>query len=331
MIARECGLQPLADLLLADPTKEPAQAAEAFVKAAGPDGTGGVADVEAALEGARFILLEQFAEDAPLIGKVRKWLEDESLVRRLLEGKLALLRERAEAEAIRVFAANLRDLLLAAPAGPKAIDRPRSGPAHRRARSRSSTAPASCWRPTTIYPHVPKEDWDGSLRTLGLLCKQHGVNLISIGNGTASRETDKLAAELIKRHPELRCRSSSSARPAPRCTRRRNSPRRSSPSSTCRCAARCRSRAACRIRSPNWSRSTRRRSASASTSTTSTRRSSQKSLDAVVEDCVNASASTSTPRQRGAARARRRPVDHAGEEHRRAPRQHGPFRRARRC
>ena len=75
MIAREAGLQPLADLLLADPTKDPATAAAAFVAA-----DKGVADVDAALEGARFILLEQFAEDAVLIGNVRKWLEQESLV-----------------------------------------------------------------------------------------------------------------------------------------------------------------------------------------------------------------------------------------------------------
>ncbi|MFN7588615.1 MAG: Tex family protein [Planctomycetota bacterium] len=317
MIARECGLQPLADLLLADPTKNPRDAAAAFVKAPAADGTGGVADVEAALEGARFILLEQFAEDAPLIGKVRKWLEDESLVvTKVTKGKeqdpeaqryrdyfrydeplsrvpshralaifrakkegflegflgfppegaapvakdgtteqpecppiaeaergqafvmerfgiadkgrpadkwlsdtarlcwkaklamhvetdlLTVLRERAETAAIGVFAANLRDLLLAAPAGPKTILGLDPG-----LRTGCKVAvvdrTGKLLATTTIYPHVPKEDWDGSLRTLGLLCKTHGVNLISIGNGTASRETDKLATELIKKHPEL--------------------------------------------------------------------------------------------------------------------------------
>ena len=318
MIARECGLQPLADLLLADPTKNPRDAAAAFVKAPAEDGTGGVADVDAALEGARFILLEQFAEDAPLIGKVRKWLEDESLVvtkvakgkeadpeaqryrdyfrydeplcrvpshralaifrakkegfldgflgfppegaapvgkdgeatqpecvpiaeaprgqafvmerfciadkgrpadkwladtaRLCWKAKLALhvetdllqtLRERAETAAIAVFAANLRDLLLAAPAGPKAILGLDPG-------LRTGVKVAVVDRTgkvlatTAIYPHPPKEDWDGSLRTLAVLCKQHGVDLISIGNGTASRETDKLAAELIKKCPELK-------------------------------------------------------------------------------------------------------------------------------
>jgi uncharacterized protein len=318
MIARECGLQPLADALLADPTKDPRQAAAAFVKPPAADGTGGVADVDAALEGARFILLEQFAEDAPLIGSVRQWLEAESRVvtkvakdkeqdpeaqryrdyfhydeplgrvpshralaifrakkegfldgclgfppegaaktvaadgselppectpitesprgqqfvmarfglaekgrpadkwladtaRLCWKAKLALhvesdlmsaLRERAEAGAIAVFAANLRDLLLAAPAGPKTILGLDPG-----LRTGCKVAvvdrTGKVLATTTIYPHVPKEDWEGSLRTLALLCKQHAVNLISIGNGTGSRETDKLATELSKRHPEL--------------------------------------------------------------------------------------------------------------------------------
>ena len=317
MIARECGLQPLADLLLADPTKNPRDAAAAFVKAPAADGTGGVADVDAALEGARFILLEQFAEDATLIGNVRKWLDAEALVvtkvakdkeqdpeaqryrdyfrydeplgrvpshralaifraekegfldgflgfppegaapvakdgeatppecvpiadagrgqafvmerfgladkgrpadkwladtaRLCWKAKVALhvetdlmgsLRERAEADAIAVFAANLRDLLLAAPAGPKTILGLDPG-----LRTGCKVAvvdrTGKLLATTTIYPHVPKEDWDGSLRTLAVLCKTHAVNLISIGNGTASRETDKLATELIKKHPEL--------------------------------------------------------------------------------------------------------------------------------
>jgi uncharacterized protein len=317
MIAREAGLQPLADLLLADPTKDPKAAATAFVAAAGSVPGSGIADVDAALEGARFILLEQFAEDAPLIGKVRKWLEDESLVvtkvvkgkeadpeaqryrdyfrydeplarvpshralaifrakkegfldgglgfppegaattaangeeqapecvpiaehargqqfvmerfgicekgrpadawlattaRLCWKAKLALhvetdlltaLRERAETGAIQVFAANLRDLLLAAPAGQKTILGLDPG-----LRTGCKVAvvdrTGKLLATTTIYPHVPKEDWDGSLRMLAVLCKQHAVNLISIGNGTASRETDKLATQLIKDHPEL--------------------------------------------------------------------------------------------------------------------------------
>ncbi len=312
MIAREAGLQPLADLLLADATRDPKSAAAAYVAA-----DKGVADVDQALEGARFILLEQFAEDATLVGTVRKWLETESrvvtkvakdkeqdpeaqryrdyfhydeplarvpshralaMLRAQKEGfvdaflgfapegattvakdgsntppeclpiadaergqafvmarfglaekgrpadawlattaklawkaKLALhvesdlmagLRERAETAAIAVFAANLRDLLLAAPAGPKTILGLDPG-----LRTGCKVAvvdrTGKVLATTTIYPHVPKDDWDGSLRVLALLCKQHGVNLISIGNGTASRETDKLATALIKDHPEL--------------------------------------------------------------------------------------------------------------------------------
>ena len=312
MIAREAGLQPLADLLLADATKDPKTAAVPFVAA-----DKGVADIDAALEGARYILLEQFAEDAPLIGKVRKWLEDESLVvtkvvkgketdaeaqryrdyfrydeplsrvpshralaifrakkegfldgflgfppegaatatangeeqapecipiadaprgqqfvmerfglsekgrpadawlattaRLCWKAKLALhvesdllssLRERAETGAIQVFADNLRDLLLAAPAGPKTILGLDPG-----LRTGCKVAvvdrTGKVLATTTIYPHVPKDDWDGSLRTLAVLCKQHAVNLVSIGNGTASRETDKLATQLIKDHPTL--------------------------------------------------------------------------------------------------------------------------------
>ena len=309
MIAREAGLQPLAELLLADPTRDPERAAQPFVV---PDK--GVADVDAALAGARYILLEQFAEDAVLVGRVRKWLEAESLVvtkvakdkqqdpeaqryrdyfhydeplarvpshralaifrarkegfldgflgfppegaatgdgeavpecvpigdaergrafvmerfgladrgrpadrwladtaRSCWKAKLSLhvesellsaLRERAETAAIGVFAANLRDLLLAAPAGPKTILGLDPG-----LRTGCKVAvvdrTGKLLATATIYPHPPKDDWEGSLRVLGALCQQHGVQLVSIGNGTASRETDKLATELIRRHPEL--------------------------------------------------------------------------------------------------------------------------------
>jgi uncharacterized protein len=314
MIAREAGLQPLAEQLLANPGLDPRGTAQAFVAA-----DKGVADVEAALEGARFILLEQFAEDAPLIGKVRTWLESESrVVTKVTKGKetdpeaqryrdyfrydeplarvpshralaifrakkegfldgflgfapeagaattkaedgselppecppigdsprgqlfvmerfgiqdkgrpadkwlcdtarlcwkaklslhvesdlMQALRERAEAGAITVFADNLRDLLLAAPAGPKTILGLDPG-----LRTGCKVAvvdrTGKLLATTTIFPHVPRDDWDGSLRTLALLCKQHAVNLVSIGNGTASRETDKLANDLIKKHPEL--------------------------------------------------------------------------------------------------------------------------------
>jgi len=112
-------------------------------------------------------------------------------------------RERAEEEAIAVFARNLKDLLLAAPAGPRAtlgLDPGlRTG-----VKVAVVDATGKLLDTATIYPHEPRRDWEGSLAALARLVKQHGVELIAIGNGTASRETDKLAAELISRQPELR-------------------------------------------------------------------------------------------------------------------------------
>ncbi|MDX5333679.1 MAG: RNA-binding transcriptional accessory protein [Gammaproteobacteria bacterium] len=113
------------------------------------------------------------------------------------------LREAAEEEAIKVFARNLHDLLLAAPAGPRAtlgLDPGlRTG-----VKVAVVDATGKLLDTATIYPHVPKNQWDQSIAVLAALAQKHGVQLISIGNGTASRETDKLAADLIKRHPELR-------------------------------------------------------------------------------------------------------------------------------
>ena len=121
-----------------------------------------------------------------------------------LEGELfSTLRESAEEEAIRVFARNLHDLLLAAPAGPRATMGLDPG-------LRTGVKVAVVDRTgkvietATIYPHAPRNDWDGSLHILGAIAKKHNVDLISIGNGTASRETDKLAADLLKRHPDLK-------------------------------------------------------------------------------------------------------------------------------
>ncbi len=106
------------------------------------------------------------------------------------------LREQAEAVAIKVFAENLRDLLLAAPAGPKVVlgldPGIRTG-----CKVAVVDATGKVLDTTTVYPHEPRRDWDGSLHTLGRLCARHAVDLIAIGNGTASRETDKLAGELI--------------------------------------------------------------------------------------------------------------------------------------
>lgn len=112
------------------------------------------------------------------------------------------LKTAADQEAIRVFASNLSDLMLAAPAGPKVtlgLD-----PGLRTGVKVAVVDGTGKLLDTgTIYPHAPRNDWDGSIHTLAVLCKKHGVQLISIGNGTASRETDKLAKDLKSRHPEL--------------------------------------------------------------------------------------------------------------------------------
>ncbi|OGB17735.1 MAG: RNA-binding transcriptional accessory protein [Burkholderiales bacterium RIFCSPHIGHO2_12_FULL_67_38] len=109
----------------------------------------------------------------------------------------ARLRESAEAVAIKVFADNLRDLLLAAPAGPRVVMGLDPG-IRTGVKVAVVDATGKLVDTSTVYPHEPRRDWDGSLHTLAKLCEKHGVNLIAIGNGTASRETDKLAADLIK-------------------------------------------------------------------------------------------------------------------------------------
>ncbi|WEV28839.1 Tex family protein [Streptomyces sp. 71268] len=293
-IAREAGLEPLADGLLADPSVEPRAAAEAFVAA-----DRGVADAASALDGARAILTERIGEDADLIGELRERMWQRGRVAaKVREGKeeagakfadyfdfaepftelpshrvLAMfrgekeevldltlepeepseepgpssyeqviarrfgiaqrgrpadgwladtvrwawrtrvlvhlgidlrlrLRQAAEDEAVRVFAANLRDLLLAAPAGTRAtmgLD-----PGFRTGvKVAVVDATGKVAATETIYPHVPQQKWDAALGTLARLAKEHQVELIAIGNGTASRETDKLAGELCDRHPEL--------------------------------------------------------------------------------------------------------------------------------
>ena len=292
-IAREAGLEPLADLLLADPTRVPDREAEAFVSA-----DKGVADAKAALDGARHILVERFGEDAELIGRLRAAMADKGIVTsRVIEEKraegakfsdyfdfaepwsklpshraLALfrgraqgvldlrldlpveegqphpaertiaahtgirdlgrpadkwlgdvvrwtwklkagphietdlmgdLRERAEDEAIRVFARNLHDLLLAAPAGPRVTIGLDPG-IRTGVKVAVVDATGKLLDTTTIYPHQPRNDWDGSIAVLAALSARHKAELIAIGNGTASRETDKLAADLMKRHPELK-------------------------------------------------------------------------------------------------------------------------------
>ncbi|MBW6389715.1 Tex family protein [Billgrantia antri] len=291
-IAREAGLEPLADALLADPTLDPESEAAKYLRPAEGD-VPAVEDAKAALDGARQILMERFAEDPELVGSLRErlWKEGE-LSARLLPGKeregakfsdyfehdeplakapshralamfrgrnegvltlairlpgedeapihpaqvaiakhfgirdegraadkwladvvrwtwrvklythletelMGRLRERAELEAIEVFAANLKDLLLAAPAGQKAtlaIDPGlRTG-----CKVAVVDATGQFLEHATIYPHAPRNAWDASLAELAKLVDRHDVTLIAVGNGTASRETDKLAGELVK-------------------------------------------------------------------------------------------------------------------------------------
>ncbi|MBX7039968.1 MAG: RNA-binding transcriptional accessory protein [Nitrospira sp.] len=297
-IAREAGLEPLADALLADPTLDPEQEAVKYVKVvAAAEGVEAinVPDAKAALEGARDILVERFAETADLLALLRTKLWNEGIVTStVLPGKetaeeekfrdyyaysetirtipshralamfrgrtlgvlkldlglgetldaqvphpcaaliaahfgienkgrradkwlsdvcywawrvkvhlhlstelLLQVREAAEAEAIKIFGRNLHELLLAAPAGPKAVlgldPGIRTG-----CKVAVVDATGKLLDTTTIYPHQPRNDWQGALATLVDLVIRHGVELMSIGNGTASRETDKLAIEVIK-------------------------------------------------------------------------------------------------------------------------------------
>jgi uncharacterized protein len=140
--------------------------------------------------------------DAWLLQVVR-WSWQVKLSWQLETELLTQLRERAEEEAIRVFARNLHDLLLAAPAGPRATMGLDPG-------LRTGVKVAIVDRTgklletATVYPHVPRNEWDRTIAVLALLAQKHGVDLVSIGNGTASRETDKLVGELMKKHPELK-------------------------------------------------------------------------------------------------------------------------------
>jgi protein Tex len=152
---------------------------------------------------ARYGIADQGRLGDPWLLQTARWTWQVKLAWHL-EGELfSMLREGAEEEAIRVFARNLHDLLLAAPAGPRATMGLDPG-------LRTGVKVAVVDRTgkvldtATVYPHVPRNDWEGALQALAVLAKKHNVDLISIGNGTASRETDKLAGELTKRHAELR-------------------------------------------------------------------------------------------------------------------------------
>jgi uncharacterized protein len=293
-IAREAGLEPLALALRDDPTIAPEARAAAYV-----DEAKGVADVKAALDGARQILIESIAENATLLGELRDAIWSKGQIRaKVIEGKenegakfrdyfdhaeaiakipshrlLALMRARnegvlalelapttdieqghaeaegrvalhagiaargrpadawlietcrlawrvklhlslmldlfgraresAEDEAIRVFGDNLKDLMLAAPAGPKAVMGLDPG-IRTGVKVAVVDATGKVLATSTVYPHEPRRQWDQSIAELAVLCKTHNVALISIGNGTASRETDKLAGELMKKHTDLK-------------------------------------------------------------------------------------------------------------------------------
>lgn len=311
-IAREAGLEPLAHALREDPTQAPADRAMAYV-----DAEKGVADIKAALDGARAILLESFSEDPALVGALRDWLTAKAVIRaKLVAGKeeegakyrdyfqhveaigtipshrlLALFRARnegvldlelaprpttlikttsseadpaialdeaataghaeaegrvarhfdivdrgrvgdrwlletarqawrvklhlhlgldlfgrareaAEAEAIRVFGDNLKDLMMAAPAGPKTVMGLDPG-IRTGVKLAIVDGTGKLLETSVIYPHEPRKLWDQSIAELAALSRKHGVNLIAIGNGTASRETDRLAAELMRKHADL--------------------------------------------------------------------------------------------------------------------------------
>ncbi len=296
-MAREAGIESLADMLFSDPALVPLDEAVAFVKAEKSELGDDFTTVQAVLDGVRDILSERWAEDAALLQSLRQWLWSEGLFSSKLvpgkdennnvhakfrdyfdydepigrvpshralavfrgrgleildarlvlpvapeagqpniaEGKIALhlswshkgraaddllrkcvawtwrvklslsierdlftrLREEAEKVAIKVFADNLRDLLLAAPAGPRVVMGLDPG-IRTGVKVAVVDTTGKLVETATVFPHEPRKDWDGSLHTLAKLCEKHGVNLIAIGNGTASRETDKLAADLMR-------------------------------------------------------------------------------------------------------------------------------------
>ncbi|PYC23507.1 RNA-binding transcriptional accessory protein [Aquipseudomonas alcaligenes] len=137
------------------------------------------------------------------LGEVVRWTWKVKLYTHLETDLLGELREKAEDEAITVFARNLHDLLLAAPAGPRATLALDPG-LRTGCKVAVVDATGKVLETATVYPHAPRNDWDGTLAILAKLCAKHAVDLISIGNGTASRETDKLAGDLIKKLPGLK-------------------------------------------------------------------------------------------------------------------------------
>lgn len=153
--------------------------------------------------GERFGISNQDRPADKWLGEVVRWTWKVKLYTHLETDLFGELREGAEDEAIMVFARNLHDLLLAAPAGPRATLALDPG-LRTGCKVAVVDATGKVLDTATVYPHAPRNDWDGTLMTLAKLCAKHKVDLISIGNGTASRETDKLAADLIKQLPSLK-------------------------------------------------------------------------------------------------------------------------------
>ncbi|MEK0361789.1 Tex family protein [Pseudomonas sp. CBC3] len=153
--------------------------------------------------GERFGITNQGRAADKWLAEVVRWTWKVKLYTSLETDLLGELRDKAEDDAIGVFARNMHDLLLAAPAGPRAtlgLDPGlRTG-----CKVAVVDATGKLLDTATVYPHAPRNDWDGTLAILAKLCAKHGVDLIAIGNGTASRETDKLAGELIKQVPGLK-------------------------------------------------------------------------------------------------------------------------------
>ena len=295
-IAKEAGLESLANKLIENPELNPEKEAGIFINV-----DAGIGDIKAALDGAKFILMERFSEDATLLGRLRSFLWQEGEVQvAVVDGKeaegakfrdyfehrealkkmpshralaifrgrnegflnykievgendsdrskshpceamvathwrienkgraadkwlnevvrwtwriklsthletelMGRIREQAEADAITVFASNMKDLLLAAPAGPKATMGLDPG-LRTGVKIAVVDATGKVLDHCAIFPHAPRNNWQQSINTLAELCRKYSIQLLSIGNGTASRETDKLAAELMTKHPELK-------------------------------------------------------------------------------------------------------------------------------
>ncbi|MCO4892774.1 RNA-binding transcriptional accessory protein [Cupriavidus sp. WGtm5] len=153
---------------------------------------------------ARHVGIQQLGRPADKwLGDVCRWCWRVKVQPHLETELLTQLRETAESEAIKVFGRNLHELLLAAPAGPKSVMGIDPG-IRTGCKVAVVDSTGKLLETATIYPHEPRRDWNGSLAALARLAKQHNVALVSIGNGTASRETDKLVQDLMKQMPELK-------------------------------------------------------------------------------------------------------------------------------